>query len=911
MKYVGAIAPLIALTPALSVPNEARAQDLPNIVVVMIDDLGYGEFPSYGNTFNETPHIDRLAGEGILFTNAYAPAPVCSPARASYYTGQYTPRHGILDFIPRNSPLYLNPDDHVTMNEALKDAGYYTGVIGKWHLDTDFANPLGGPEAHGFDWVFGTETDYIAGGDYFFPYSKISTITTGEENEFLPDRLFAEARQFMEDRAGGPFFLSLQLFSVHMTLEAPHELVSKYKAKYEAKYGPGSSAHFDNSSPRHAGAPDNPYMAGMLERIDAGVGSIMQKLEELGLAENTILVVTSDNGGDEYVANNGGLRAAKTWLYEGGIRVPLIIRYPAMGLSGAVDHSPVNFIDFYPTFLELAGGSTTQLLDGVSIAPLLQGGSIDRDEMYWYYPAGINTWNARKACVIRKGDHKLIYRFGLAPDFYELYNLAEDSGEQVNLYNTHPGKSAELKARLDEWMDEMGLLKWAEGEDKVFDFETDFPAAYGTNGNIIGPGNPANDQEDVHNEYFVRVANPFPGGLNSSDTVGRFTRLKTGYWWGYAWFNFGPVYVSATEATPKYVHVMVNKPLTSRVCIQMVGPNNFSTPEVVRVNSRENEWEDLVFEVTNPGWYNQIQIKPDFENSANPPYPGRLSEDIHIYIDEILINDDPTPRGGSLEEFGEKLILDFEEGFYGRYGTNGNGSGYGENHPAFQVVDNPGPSGLNPSPKVGRFQRKQQGNWWAYAWFEFEPLEITQVPVYVHVLVNKPLLSPVTIQIKDRHAQPASNSGEIINHNQAYINEWQDMVFKINNPGTYSYFEFKPDFLNQNPASRLTGDIMIYFDGIIVSDDPSPRTVTTRTGPGPEAEGLRVYPTLTRDRVFLSRHEEAPVKVRIFDIKGTLMTEQLLEGQSGTFDFSAYSPGMYILQYRGHQSTRSTKIIKH
>jgi arylsulfatase A-like enzyme len=441
---------LFPLLATASMSQIALAEtEKPNIVFLLIDDLGWGELAPYGNTFNETPHITQMAQEGVTFTNAYAAGSVSSPTRACFYTGQYAPRHGICDFLPENSKNYLDPAKHVTVNEALKEAGYYTGMTGKWHLDTDFAENKGGPGKHGYDWVFGTETKYIAGGDYFYPYDKISTITTGIPNEFLTDRLCNEALNFIEEHKESPFFLSIQLYSVHMTLEAPADLVTKYKQKYDAKYGAGKSAYFDSSSPVHAGAPDNPYMAGMLEKIDNNVGNIIQKLKDLGIDDHTIFIVTSDNGGDAPVANNGGLKECKTWLYEGGIRVPLIIRYPGRCTENTTCDTPVSTIDFYPTFLELAGNApTNQLLDGTSILPLLKAnGHLDRDELYWYYPAGNSDWNPRKASALRKGDYKLIYRFALAPDRYELYNLKNDPEEKNNLVTSNPQKLNELKEK--------------------------------------------------------------------------------------------------------------------------------------------------------------------------------------------------------------------------------------------------------------------------------------------------------------------------------------------------------------------------------------------------------------------------------------------------------------------------------
>ena len=178
----------------------------------------------------------------------------------------------------------------------------------------------------------------------------------------------------------------------------------------------------------------------------------------------------------------------------------------------------------------------------------------------------------------------------------------------------------------------------------LFDFETGFFDDYGTKGNKIGPPAAASDREDQGHDYFIKMVNPFPEGINKTSSVGKFTRLKTGYWWGFAWVDFDPVYITATEATPKYVHVMVRKSIISNVCIQLRGLNNAATKEVILPNTKVNEWEDMVFEINTPGMYTMLEFKADFESSANPPYPDRLREDIEIYFDEIIINDDPEPR---------------------------------------------------------------------------------------------------------------------------------------------------------------------------------------------------------------------------------------------------------------------------
>jgi arylsulfatase A-like enzyme len=893
------------------IPGIVRAQnEKPNIVLVLIDDLGYGELASYGNTFNETPNITNMAQEGMTFTNAYASAPVCSPSRASIHTGQYTPRHGIFDYLSENSSNYLDPSLHTTLSEALSGAGYYTGLIGKWHLDTDFENTPGSPEAHGFDWVKGTETKYIAGGDYFYPYDKISTITEGTTNEFLTDRLFSEANQFIQNNKDQAFFLSVQLYSVHMTLEAPPDLVEKYKTKYENKYGEGSASYFDSSSPRHAGTPDNPYMAAMLERIDNGIGSIRQTLEQLNLDENTIIIVTSDNGGDEYVANNGELRAAKTWLYEGGIKIPLIICFPGKCIAGGINETPVNFIDFYPTFLDLADATSNQILDGVSMVPLFTNQNIDRDELFWYYPAGAKTWNDRKACVVRKSDYKLIYRYALAPDYYELYNLKDDPGEVLNIYNTEVEKATELVKILDNWMLEMNLPKWELGEDTIFDFESEFFADYGTRGNLIGPPNTANDQEDPDHFYFKKVDNPFVNDLNPSETVGKFTRIKTGYWWAYAWFEFDPVYISATETTPKYIHVLIRKPIQSKVCIQLKGGNNAVSPEIVGKNLKINEWEDMVFEISTPGLFSNLEFKADFENSANPPYPERLTEDMEIFFDDIIVNDDPKPRVEQINEFTEKTIQNFETVFFNRWGTNGNGDGLVEDHDAFNIIPNNLIAEPNLSNGIGAFKRKMDGNWWAYAWFEFDTIRIFNVPVYLHTLINKPLISTVCIQLKDKHSSPISNTGEIKNENQTQINKWQDLVFKINTPGDYSYLEFKPDFINEDPSARLTSDIDIFFDDIIINTNPTPRNLELSAKNISDKKKLKIYPSLTTGLVNIESEDYNSLNLWLYDLSGKVLENILIKPESFMLDISKYRAGIYILKISSLEDILTYKIIK-
>lgn len=436
----------------------AEAQQRPNIIFIMADDLGSAELGCYGNTFNETPNLDRLAGEGARFTQAYSAAPICSPSRAGIMTGQYPARVRITDFLDNNADRYLDPAKSYTINRALAAAGYHTGIIGKWHLDTKFDDPKGNPQQHGFDEVIGSETKYIADGDYFYPYDKISTFDSGTAGEYLTDRQCSEASAFILRNKAKPFFLYLTFYSVHTKLDAPEALVKKYKMKFDAKYGAGKAeALFGQQNERHeADHLDNPYLAAMIERIDAGVGAVMETLKKAGIDKNTLVIFFSDNGGVWHLGNNGALRAGKSWLYEGGIRENLIARWPETIRPQTTVNTRVVATDFYPTFLELAQTKNRKgnLLDGKSIVPLLKGKTMaEREPFFWHYPSETGRWVNRMCSAVRDGDYKLLYFY--KANRIELYNLKKDPSEQTDLAAQMPEKAAELKKELDQWLKEV------------------------------------------------------------------------------------------------------------------------------------------------------------------------------------------------------------------------------------------------------------------------------------------------------------------------------------------------------------------------------------------------------------------------------------------------------------------------
>lgn len=429
--------------------------DRPNVVVLLVDDLGWGDFGCYGARFNETPHIDKLASQGMRFSNAYAACTVCSPSRAAILTGCYPARLRLTDWITghrRANPRLLIPDwtmrmDHerVLLPEAMKEAGYETIFLGKWHLmpigQPDFDDHV--PTRHGFDInVGGREWGQPKGrGRYFSPFD-LPNLDDGEPGAYLTDKLTDAAVAYLDTSSRKrPFLMYFSYYTLHGPIMSPPDLVEKYQKK---------AVSFDN---RH-GEELNAARAGMVESLDRSVGRIMDKLEKLGIEQNTVILLTGDNGGDRD-RTTGGLKGYKGLSHEGGVREPLVVKWPGQVRPGSTCDEPVIGMDIYPTVLEIAGlpARPDQHRDGVSLVPLLTGGSTDlrRDVLYWHYPHYHRTLPYG---AIREGDMKLIEFF--EDGSLELYDLGTDPHETTNLAAAHPEKAARLLARLVAWRESVG-----------------------------------------------------------------------------------------------------------------------------------------------------------------------------------------------------------------------------------------------------------------------------------------------------------------------------------------------------------------------------------------------------------------------------------------------------------------------
>jgi arylsulfatase A-like enzyme len=442
----------------------------PNVLFILVDDLGAMDLTNEGSSFYETPNIDRIASEGMKFTRGYATCQVCSPSRASILTGKYPTNHGITQYIGGPSGVahrnkgrhdsHLPPEyernlraSEITLAEAMRDAGYKTFFAGKWHLGSKGSWPTD----HGFDINKGGFDAGGPRGGFFSPYQN-PNLRDGPKGESLTIRLGQETAKFIESQkdSNQPFLAYLSYYTVHAPIQTSEALYKKYQAKAK-KMG------LDKVEERYLfdrrlnvrQTQDNPVYAGMMEQLDQSVGIVLQKIDELGIAENTIVCFTSDNGGvssgDAYATSNLPLRGGKGRQWEGGIREPYYLKAPGVTKPGTKTDILASGIDWYPTILELCGIEIpkAQQVDGVSLVPVLKQKTITDRPLYWHYPHYGNQ-GGEPCSIIMQGDWKLIHY--LETDHDELYHLGKDLGEQNDLAKKNPQKAKEMRTQLDQWL---------------------------------------------------------------------------------------------------------------------------------------------------------------------------------------------------------------------------------------------------------------------------------------------------------------------------------------------------------------------------------------------------------------------------------------------------------------------------
>lgn len=446
----------------------------PNVLFIYADDLGYSDLSCTGSCFYETPNLDRLAKEGVAFSQSYAACPVSSPSRAALMTGKYPARINLTDYIPGNQAygphkdqllsslsfnLFIAPEE-ITMAEAFLQNGYSTFMAGKWHLGEQEAHY---PEWNGFEInIGGNKTGHPAGG-YFAPY-KNPQIKDGPEGEYLTDRLTNELICYLQTPKERPFFAYLSYYTVHLPLQAKAEKIRKYERKLE-QIKMGESHFMEQGKTFHKLQQDIPTYAAMVESLDENIGRILQALKDSGLDENTIIVFTSDNGGmatsnqpNNIPTSNYPLRAGKGYLYEGGIKVPTFIRWQGHIPAGRECVVPMTGTDYYPTLLDLCGLDLLpkQHQDGISLKQALYGEHVLRDAIYWHYPHYSGGLGGRPSAAIRSGNYKLIEFF--EDSHVELYDLTHDISEQNDLSIAKPDLTSKLKDKLHHWYKEVDAL---------------------------------------------------------------------------------------------------------------------------------------------------------------------------------------------------------------------------------------------------------------------------------------------------------------------------------------------------------------------------------------------------------------------------------------------------------------------
>jgi len=440
----------------------------PNFVFFLVDDLGWADLGCYGSTFHETPNIDALARSGMQFQTAYTACPVCSPTRASIVTGRHPVRVDVTDWIPgsrkklNQNPKFLHVDDRndlaldeVTFAEVLRDNGYQTFFAGKWHLGDEGHWPT----EQGYDFNIGGNHKGSPPGGYYAPWTN-PTLEAKENGEYLTERLTEESIRFLENRdKDRPFLLHLCYYNVHTPITPYEKRVEHFEKKAESLFQTETPKIVEHNAVSRA-RQDNPAYASMVSAVDKSLGDILSKLDQLRLTDNTVVFFFSDNGGlctsrRMGPTSNLPLRSGKGWLYEGGVRSPMIVRAPGVTREGTQTDVPVVSMDFFPTMLELAGLPSMPKLhaDGKSLMPLLkQSDTPEKRTFFWHYPHYHgSTWTP--GASMREGDWKLI-------EFYEhekveLYNLAEDPGEQRDLSQERPEKLKQLRGKLRDWQKKM------------------------------------------------------------------------------------------------------------------------------------------------------------------------------------------------------------------------------------------------------------------------------------------------------------------------------------------------------------------------------------------------------------------------------------------------------------------------
>ena len=1022
MKQTDKLLCSIALLGSASI---ATATERPNVLVILSDDMGYSDIGCFGGVIN-TPNLDALAENGIRFTQFYNSARSC-PSRASLLTGLYPHQTGIGHMTNNRGEEGYRGDltpNSVTLAEVMKESGYETFALGKWHV-TRHMDPNSSkhnwPRQRGFDHYYGT----IAGAGSFYDPNTLcrenTYITPVNDEKYQPETFYYtnaitdNALMYLDERqTDKPFFMYLAYTCAHWPMHALEEDIAPYKGKFDSGWdalrvekfnklleagiikeewglaqNDGRVTSWEETNLKEFEARCMEVYAAMISNMDANIGRVISYLEQTGELDNTLIIYLQDNGAcaepygrespqpttvtppngvtirpmgknelqdrtipyrtrdgkpvrcgmgtmpgpyDTYVsygegwasASNTPFRGFKRDMYEGGISTPLIVswRNQFKAYNGQTREQPTQLQDIMATLVDVAGTSYPQTYNGHNIIPM-EGSSL--------LPAVYNpTYDFERTLygeheghsMVRRNEWKAVYHQKKEDanelESWELYNINNDRTEKNDLAKEEPEILASLVQSWNAFAERCQVIPFPKTEG--FGYGGFLPENFESTRTLFDPsyldqrwsifGQPK-DLKDVE-----IVANPSTAGINTSNTCVKFNRRLDGEWW--AGFNAQPAGVMKFNKENRFIHIMMLREENGTpVCIKFENGTPIKTTGnliLPPATDAKGKWVDYVFQVPENlyGEYAKISIMPDFVQNENPNQ--RYTKDICIYVDEIVLNNDPEPRTATTDIVytQEAVICDFENGFpLGNSETNGNHgqSGVIADSECFYITDNPYVTPLNCSDKAACFIRKKGGLWWSYACFPIHDILIKDVPKYLHVKVNKPIISDLCIQLKDRATNQTANSTEIISSNQAQTDTWEDIVFRIDAPGKYSYLEFKPDF--ENPSSA-TGDINIYFDDIIINDDPNPRTsnVPTETPLPTDEDLLEVFPTVTAGWTEIQNRTRENMEARLYVPTGTLTCRTLLAPGINTLDLSKQPAGTYILKAGNAQHSITTKIVK-
>ena len=823
----------------LAVVNAHGEQaERPNIILIMSDDMGYSDIGCYGGVIN-TPNLDSLAENGLQYMQFYNTARSC-PSRASLMTGLHPHQAGIGHMTNnRGVDGYrgdLN-DRCVTLAEMLKNSGYETFALGKWHM-TRFMKKDGHkhnwPLQRGFDHYYGT----ISGGGSFYDPSTLcrgnTYITPENDPDYKPEEYYYtnaitdNAIQFLENRTSSvePFFMYVAYTAAHWPMHALEEDIEPYIGKFDdgwdkmrpEKYrkmldmgildeGWALSSDPTVTTWNNQTAVKKSFeaccmevYAAMVSNMDKNIGKLVNYLKETNQLDNTMIVFLQDNGG---CAENYG----RDYNYEYTITLPSGASLTPMAPDELQEQTiPYRTRDGKPIRCgtgTMAGPADTYLSYGKGWAYL--SNTPFKEYKHWVHDGGIATplivhWPER----IKENKGEKRWQPGQLPDIMATFVDASNS-QYPQIYNGTDITPCE------------GISLLPSFEEDNFNYER--PLFWEHEGNRA---------------------------------------VRAGKW-------------------------------------KLVYKAGSGSKEEINLQN----WE----------LYNLEADRSEINNlaSTNSELVAQLAAQWDVFADRCEVR--PWPDSTVPPDSKEYKIIDFENGFPGKWGTNGNSKGLSEDHEYFTIVDNPDKNGINRSEKVGKFRRVLNGQWWGYAWFEFDMAIMDTKPKYLHIMVNKPIASTICAQLKDAHSGGNSNSNEITSNAQTKINEWQDVVFPINNIGDYCYFEFKPDFVNAPPNSRLSEPIDIYFDEIIINNNPNPRTGASSGNYEQMLDILSVYPTITSGIININYPLKKSYSLKIHDINGNLIEENKLE-KSSKIDISKCVPGTYILSLADEEIDRKFKIVK-